>query len=153
MNKLRATALTGAIVLAFSIAISLSVPSTTYAEKSNDQPAAPLNQSDKKEEMYNYTAQPGDSYSKLARKALQTYGINNNANIGGTGILFAETNITAQAGWPALDQGQKVQIAKTTVKEWFDKAAKLSAEEKAGWSYYLPYVDFNTNAIGESTNS
>src|SRR5690606_24093869 len=74
-------------------------------------------------EAYVYVAQPGDSYTKMARKAVQTYGIETDTEIGKAGVLFAETNLTSAANWPALSEGQTVTISKADVKEWFDKAA------------------------------
>ena len=99
---------------------------------------------------YVYTAQPGDSYTKMARKAIQTYGVNTKTNLSGAQIIFAETNLTIVAGSPELEIGQKVTISKATVKEWVEKAQKLTTEEKAAWQVYVPYVDFNTNDVGEA---
>ncbi len=103
-------------------------------------------------ENYEYTAQPGDSYIQMARKAVQTYGIETDSQIGAAGVLFAETNLASAAGWPILNEGQTVQISKESVKEWFDRAGELTDSEKAAWNYYVPYVDFNTNRVGEAAN-
>lgn len=98
---------------------------------------------------YNYVAQAGDSFSQIARKAAQTYGLEVGKQIGQAGILFVETNMANEAGLPYLNEGQAISIDKNSLKDWFDKAEKLTPEEKAAWETYAPYVDFNTNAIGQ----
>lgn len=99
---------------------------------------------------YSYTAQPGDSYSKMARKAVQTYGIIKKVNLSQAGIIFAETNLTLAAGSPSLELGQKVDITEGTVKEWVEKAKTLTAEQTNAWNKYVANVDFNTNRVGQS---
>lgn len=99
---------------------------------------------------YSYVAQKGDSYSLIARKAVQTYGITNKVNLSEGQIIFAETNLTQEAGSPALAAGQKVEIKQETVKSWVEKAEKLSDTQKTAWSYYAQFANFNTNAVGQS---
>lgn len=99
---------------------------------------------------YNYTAQSGDSYTKIARKAVQTYGLRNKVNLSGAQIIFAETNLTQEASSPLLNLGQNVSVEEAKVKSWVEKAQKLTDSEKAAWDYYVQFVDFNTNAIGQS---
>jgi len=155
VKKLLATISTATIMLAAVFVIGTIMPTAVSAqaeeEQSNETTAD--NENTEAETMtgnYEYVAQPGDSYSQMARKAVQTYGIETDAQIGAAGVLFAETNLTNLAGWPALNEGQTVTISKASVKEWFEKAAKLTAEEKANWAYYVPFVDFNTNHVGEA---
>jgi len=99
---------------------------------------------------YNYVAQAGDSYTKIARKAVQTYGHKNKVSISQAKIIFAETNLTQEAGSPALEIGQKVSVKESIVKKWVDSAGKLNAAQQAAWQYYAQFVDFNTNAIGQT---
>lgn len=98
---------------------------------------------------YDYVAQPNDSYTQMARKAIQTYGLKNNLTISQAKIIFAETNMTIEAGSPILNLGQAVSINEPTVKAWVDKAGALDAATEAAWQYYVQFVDFNTNAIGQ----
>lgn len=98
---------------------------------------------------FNYTAQEGDSFTKMARKAVQSYGINNDVKLSGAQIIFAENGLTADAGNIELNLGQTVKIKKDTVKNWVTKAQKLSKEQKALWAEFVPLVDFNTNAVGQ----
>jgi LysM repeat protein len=98
---------------------------------------------------YSYTAQPGDSYSKIARKAVQTYGIKTNTKLSLPQILFAENGLTNDAGWIELNLGQTVSVKKSAVGAWIEKAKKLSTADKAAWATYVPFVDFNTNNVGE----
>lgn len=99
---------------------------------------------------YKYVAQNGDSYTKMARKAIQTYGIKNKVKLSPAKIIFAETNLTDVAGSPYLDLGQSVAIKESTVKSWVEKAKILNASQEAAWNYYVQFVNFNTNAVGEA---
>lgn len=99
---------------------------------------------------YRYIAQPGDSYSKMARKAVQTYGITSKLVLGHPQILAAETNLTIAAGSPLLNLGQTVTISQAAVKVAADAAKSLSADRIELWRQYIPGVDFNTNSVGEA---
>lgn len=97
---------------------------------------------------YDYVAQPGDSYSKMTRKAIQTYGINNGVSLSQAQIIYAETMLTRQAGSPELKVGQKVNIKESVVKDWVEKAGQLSEAKKKAWAAYTAGVNFNTNNVG-----
>ena len=115
---------------------------TTPAATSSEPKAASSDPS------YSYIAQPGDSYTKMARKAIQTYGKKAKVNISQAGIIFAETNLTIQAGSPILEISQKVEFKESVVKSWAEKALKLTDAEKSAWNYYVQFVNFNTDKIG-----
>lgn len=100
---------------------------------------------------YTYVAQPGDSYTLMARKAIQTYGITNKVNLSQAQIIFAETNLTKEAGSPTLLLGQKVEINQDTVKNWVNKAKDLSAEQQSAWNVYAKNANFNTNKVGQAS--
>lgn len=99
---------------------------------------------------YEYVAQPGDSYSKIARKAIQTYGITTETNLSEAQIIFAETKLTQEAGSPAINEGQEIAIDEAKVKNWVDQAKELSDTKQTAWAAYTVGVDFNTDAVGES---
>lgn len=101
------------------------------------------------EERYTFEAQPGDSYSVLARKATQIYGIQTNTNMSLAQIIYVETMLTQANGSPLLNEGQAVSFTKASVKEWVDKALTLSDDQEAAWNYYVQFTDFNTNSAGE----
>ncbi len=98
---------------------------------------------------YHYTAQAGDSYTKIARKAVQTYGIKTSTKLSPAQIVFAENGLTADAGNIELNLGQNVDVKKSLVGSWIEKAKKLTTEQKAAWATFVPFVDFNTNNVGE----
>lgn len=100
-------------------------------------------------EVYSYTAQSGDAYTQLVRKAVQTYGIKNDKQIGAARIVAIETQASERAGWPELNQGEVVSFDEVLIKTWVDAAMKLSDSDVAAWQTYVPYIDFNTNSIGE----
>lgn len=155
MKKILTTISEATILLTavFAIGILLSSVANTHAtdQSSEAAEAKATETAEVNNDGYTYTAQPGDSYIQMARKAVQTYGIETDTQIGAAGVLFAETNLTSLAGWPALSEGQTVAISRADVKEWFNKAAELTADEKAAWEYYAPFVNFSTNHVGEAS--
>ena len=100
---------------------------------------------------YNYVAQAGDSYSLMARKAVQTYGAKNQVQLSLAQIMYAETMMTQEAGSPLLNEGQQVSVKESIVKQWVEKAKALSAEEQAAWEPYTHFADFNTNHVGQAS--
>lgn len=98
---------------------------------------------------FDYVAQSGDSYSLMARKAVQTYGVINSVNLSGAQIIFAETNLTLEAGSPILSLGQNVSISESLVAEWVEKAQELTEEQQAEWQVYVSDANFNTDSVGE----
>ena len=115
-------------------------------ERSTQKPAS----SNTKQPTYNYLAQTGDSYSKIARKAVQTYGIVNNLKLSLAQIIAAETSLTTKAGSPELNEGQVVSFDPSQVKLAIEAARKLSTADLDSWQAYVADVDFNTNAVGQS---
>lgn len=112
-------------------------------------PQAPQAPAAQAEPSYEYTAQPGDSYTLMARKAIQTYGITSKTNLSQSQIIYAETLLTQEAGLPQLNVGQKVSIKESTVKSWVEKATKLTDAQKTAWDAYTAGVNFNTNDVGQ----
>ncbi len=100
---------------------------------------------------YTYEAQPGDSYTLMARKAVQTLGIVEDINLSQAQIIFVETNLTQSAGAPLLDVDEIVDIEKASVSDWAQRATELSESEEAAWAAYTAGVDFNTDGVGESS--
>ena len=116
---------------------------------SNAQVAAHEESSNPADVEYSYAAQPGDSYTKMARKSVQTYGLKSKINLSPAAIIFAETNLTKAANSPALDEGQKVEIKESAIHDWVDKAQDLTDSQEAAWNYYVQFVNFNTDSVGE----
>ena len=143
-------------VISLAVFVSIALPNNANAQeakKSADQTITTTNTTSNDtstNDSYKYKAQAGDSYSVLARKAIQTYGIDSKTNLSGAQIVFAETNITNAASSPSLALHQEVAINKNTVKAWVDKAKQLTPAQQAAWNYYVPFVDFNTNKNGQS---
>ncbi len=100
--------------------------------------------------VYKYVAQPSDSYTLMARKAVQTYGKKFNVKLSSPGIVFAETKLTKAADSPWLTVGQNVEINETSVKQAVDEAQKLTPEQESAWNYYVQFVgSFNTDGVGQ----
>lgn len=110
------------------------------------------NDNDENQDVYKYVAQRGDSYTLLARKAVQTYGIVNKVNLSEAQIVYAETLLTQEAGSPSVSTGQTVEIKEATVKSWVEKAEKLTDAQKTAWNYYAQFANFNTNNVGQPAN-
>lgn len=99
---------------------------------------------------YSYVAQPGDSYSVLARKAVQTYGIINGVELSPAQIIAAETMLTQHSQVSLLAEGQEVKIMTADVKTYVEAAQQLNATSLAAWQAYVPCVDFDTSRYGEA---
>lgn len=134
-----------AVALA-AIAMFGGASQTATAQESTEQTA----EQTQNQVVYSYEAQSGDSYTKIARKAVQTYGIINSVNLTEAGIVFAETNLTLAAGSPELEVGQKVEISEAILSEWVKKAQELTDTQQARWAVYARNVDFNTDAVGQT---
>lgn len=104
----------------------------------------------KKSQTYDYVAQPGDSYTQMARKAIQTYGILHKVKLSNAQIIFIETNMSEAAGSPMLTVSQKVSVSTSDVLSWIEKANNLDPHTIASWQEYVPDVNFNTDHVGES---
>jgi hypothetical protein len=101
---------------------------------------------------YQYVAQTGDSYSLIARKAVQTYGLSSKTKLSRAQIIYVETHLTLEAGSPELNVGQKVGIKESSVRSWAEKADKLTPVQEKAWDTYAQYADFNTNHVGEAAH-
>lgn len=115
------------------------------SEDRNDE-----DENDEEDSSYSYTAQAGDSYTKIARKAVQTYGWNNDTDLSLAEIVAAETFLTSDAGFPALDEGQSVVLSEDAVEAAVKKAQDLNDDAESRWERYVKFVDFNTDNVGEA---
>lgn len=149
MNIVR---LVGGYLAAVAVVATIIVGADAHAaeQKNEQKPAAKTEQkAEKSTNAYSYTAQPGDTYTQLVRKAVQTYGIVNKKDIGQARIIAIETKAAEESGWQEVAVGQKVSFTEAQVKAWVDAAMKLSDADVAAWQTYVPYVDFDTRSIGQ----
>jgi len=102
------------------------------------------------EATYNYVAQPGDSYSQIARKSVQTYGAIMKVDISQAQIIAAETFLTQEAGSPLLNLGQKVSIKEAKIEAAVKKAQALTEAQLKLWQLYTVNVNFNTDKVGQA---
>ncbi len=130
--------------------VEITTEPTESTDTETTEEEATVTTEETSSESFDYVAQPGDSYSLMARKAIQTYGVNNSVNLSGAQIIFAETNMTIEAGSPVLTLGQTVSINESTVKQWIESAQELTEEQQAMWQPYANNANFNTNAVGQS---
>ena len=128
-----------------------AAPVTTQAEESAESTEESAEEATTAVK-FDYVAQPNDSYSLMARKAVQTYGINNSVNLSGAQIIFVETNLTLVAGSPVLSLGQQVSIDGKLVSEWVTKAQALTEKQQALWQLYANSANFNTDTVGQPAN-
>jgi len=155
-NALKNTLLFIIINCALFVALSMALTPRVDAQDQPMQTPTPVTTAEEAQpteqatETYNFVAQPGDSYSLMARKATQIYGIESQTNLSEAQIIFVETNLTQAAGSIMLDLEQAVTIEKSTVGDWAEKAKGLSESEIAAWQVYADMADFNTNAVGEA---
>lgn len=145
MQLIKRSMVLGLIIGSILGVTALLQPASATAQ-ANSQPAQNTQAAS---DSYDYVAQPGDSYSVLARKAVQTYGIENKVNLSQAQIIAAETWLTQAANSPILAEGQKVSIVKADVKKFVEQAQKLTAAQQALWQPYTVGVNFNTSNNGQ----
>ncbi|MDQ3093988.1 MAG: hypothetical protein M3Q70_02300 [bacterium] len=96
---------------------------------------------------YIYKVQTADSYSKLARKAVQTYGLTDKVQLSQAQIIAAETWLSS--GKEFLNQGQSVTLNKSDVKAVVERAKALTAAQQTLWQRYVAGVNFDTGTVGQ----
>lgn len=147
MSYARFIGATAVVALASFVVIAVAPAKTVNAQAADTEVST--NQTETPKNPYSYVAQPDDNYSVLARKAVQTMGILDSINLSQAQIVAAETTLTAEAGFPELNQGQAVTFNADSVKKAVDAAQKLDADQQAAWAYYVPFVNFDTRHNGE----
>ena len=147
MKKLATVILSGVYAISTMLGIAAFAPVAIAHAETKPKAAATTTT---KEVAYKYVAQSGDSYSKIARKAVQTYAKKNKLKFSNAKVIAAETWLTQAAGSPSLNQGQALEVKESTVKTYVDQANKLTSAKEALWNAYTAGVNFNTNAVGQS---
>lgn len=127
------------------LASAASAPVTQASPKANTKPT---DTKTTKPAVYAYVAQPNDTYSQMARKAIQAFAKDNKIKLSNAQIIAAETNITQADGSPFLTVGQKIEVKQSTVKTWVEKAQKLTVAQESAWNNYTAGVNFDTSAVG-----
>ena len=100
-------------------------PTTNAEEKGAETPTKPAPTPTASTQDYNYTAVAGDSYTLLARSAVQHYATAHNLQLSNDQTLLAEATLASNAGSPLLDIGQQITIKQA------DIAAVLGVSERA----------------------
>lgn len=151
MNKILTFSVSAFVAVAVLSGATLVLNGQTAVAAEDKKTSTTAKPADTEKNSYNYVAQPDDTYSQMARKAVQTYGVVNKVKLSQAQIIAAETNLTIKAGSPSLLKGQKVSISKDDVKEWVKKASDLTKEQQAAWAEYTVGVNFNTDAVGQAS--
>lgn len=89
-------------------------------------------------ESFKYEAVAGDSYTLLARKAVNTYIKDANMKLTGAQRIAAETFIASNSGFPELIVGQSVNFTKDSIKDAVETVTNLPVSKLALWQ---PYAD------------
>lgn len=149
MKKL-ITALCLAFLLGAALPVVLTGGQKVSAQEQEEEQQSSENEQQSQGASYRYVAQPGDSYTLMARKAVQTYGLKHDVSLSQAQIIFAETRMAQEAGSPQLEVGQNVEVAESVIKQWVDRTQELSEEDESDWNYYAQFANFNTDNVGES---
>lgn len=155
VNNLVRTAILVLLVTAFAVLFAITPTRAqeesqeSIEEVQSEEVQTTEEQTEQNGVVYTFTAQSGDSYTEIARKVTQIYGIETETNLSGEQIVYVETHLTKAAGSPALNIGQEVTFSQSLVQEWVDSAVNLSEGELSLWTKYANTVDFNTDAVGE----
>lgn len=152
MNRILTLSASAVLTFVISLGVSLILDNQkAFAHSAAETKTETTKDTKKVEPHYDFVAQPGDSYTLLARKAVQIYNKDNKIGLNNPKIIAAETYLTINAGSPDLIIGQQVEIKKATVKEWILKASKLSKADEALWNVYVAGVNFDTSNVGKAS--
>ncbi len=146
MKKILTFVASAAFATLVMVGVATILPRTARAEGSTTSNSS----STTKEKTYTYVAQPNDTYSQMARKAIQTYGINNKVKLSQAEIIAAETSLTIAGGSPELVIGQTVVIKESAVKDAVTNAQKLTPAQESAWNVYVAGVNFDTSGVGQA---
>lgn len=97
---------------------------------------------------YEFIAQPGNSMSVMARRAVQLYDQKTEAvNLPEPCIVMAETNIVQNLGprWLAVEENFKID--ESLVADFAQKANNLTEEQRAAWKVYSDNAEFNLTDV------
>ncbi len=154
MSKLFKISTLSLIALATVTVFALGTTNTVSAQDGENKSVEVMTTSENTEvnagSTYEYVAQPGDSFTKIARKAVQTYGAVKQVNLSQAQIIAAETFLTKAAGSPELNVGEKVMIKESDVEAAVKKAQALNESQIALWQKYVAGVNFNTDKVGQA---
>lgn len=117
--------------------------SKTTGQKDSEQNDQAKAKEQAKTADYTYTAEPGDSYTLMARHAVESFSKANDKTVSQAQIIAAETFLTQEAGEPMLLIGDEVTLSNTKVADAIERAMNLSDTDEAAWETYVPYVDFS----------
>ncbi len=103
---------------------------------------------------YSYTAVAGDSYTLLARTAIQQYAQEHSVTVSAAQAQQAEITLANQAGQPFLEIGQSVEITQQSVADALQvpaTAATTSPQASTSNSATSKSKDYNyTAGVGDS---
>lgn len=107
-------------------------------EKNNESQDNTQNTSNS-DKIGDYTAQAekGDSYTIIARRAIQQVVEQRQTQLSDAQKLAAETFLASNAGFPLLEVGQTVTILTTDIVSAIERASALSQDQQNVWLAYI----------------
>jgi hypothetical protein len=144
----------GCLVLITSSFLSLNMQ-VAYAGTSNEGSEVPsVVEKAEDGERLSYTAVSGDSYTRLARKAI----LKVDPTLSAAKVVAIESWMSNDAGNPDLNIGQVIEFNTTKIKSKIEMANKLSDLELANWQVYANNINLplevtpNIPDAGEKTD-
>ncbi len=97
---------------------------------------------------YEFTAERGDSLTKMVRRSLQLYAQREaDTELSEPATVYAETNVTQRLGSTQLEVGQEVSVPFALLDEYVKNSANLTAAQVANWERYTTNVNFDVSHI------
>ena len=106
---------------------------TADAKDKSQNTQQPANIPKTKPDSYTYVVQEGDSYSIIARRAINEHG---GSSLSSAQKIAAEAKLVEQAGWPEVDAGQSVRIDSAALSQAISSARSMTADEQQMWQSY-----------------
>jgi hypothetical protein len=127
----------------FFCLFSLSQPVHAQADSLSTQPITANSITS-----YAFTAQRGDSLSRIVRRALQLRAVTDQPT-----ALYCENTIATGLGNESLPINQQVVIPYAVIDTCVTQAQSLTAVQRAAWQSYADTVDFNVTDVTPINNS
>ncbi|MDB5182859.1 MAG: hypothetical protein JWO47_643 [Candidatus Saccharibacteria bacterium] len=97
---------------------------------------------------YSFSANPGDSLSRIIRRALQLRAVTDQPS-----AMYCENIISTQLGGEYIEVSQIVTVSFQQIDDCTAAAKNLDQDQRTAWQAYADTVDFNVSDISPTNNS
>jgi hypothetical protein len=97
---------------------------------------------------YVFSAGPGDSLSKIVRRALQLRAVTDQPT-----AMYCENTISTQLGGDYIEVSQQIVVSYRQIDDCTASAKSLTPDQQVAWQAYADTVEFNVDDISPTNSS